>query len=381
MGKSKKRSRSKEKENNELWKRIKILESLVASSLPRHPLREKTKDNEKSDSPETSLHISQVENTGRLDRMLSPSEESRADSENRNSPEIQSENVQTVITAALPQQTEARETEITPLTNQIDQDKEDIFDLDEETLKIIGEEPPENQKELEIHSSLVNRWNPWLNQGLKKEVRDELLKKYPRAGTCPLEPPILNQELSTLNANILKKDRYFAFTQKLAGSALSALAPVITDLVPMKSAEAKRRLEKLWDAAQLLAEIHHSQTIARRACILPSVSKQMAEQLLQRKADKYLFGENLCEKIKEVKMINKIGQDIKIQPQKTISNTPSSSNWKGPLVSQKSTTQSGPRYRPQQPRKSTASDSTKKSYPRSNYYRDRSRYRDRARHH
>lgn len=312
---------------------------------------------------------------------MSPSEESRADSKNRNSPEIQSENAQTVITAALPQQTEARETEITPLTNQIDQDKEDIFDLDEETLKIIGEEPPENQKELEIHSSLVNRWNPWLNQGLKKEVRDELLKKYPRAGTCPLEPPILNQELSTLNANILKKDRYFAFTQKLAGSALSALAPVITDLVPMKSAEAKRRLEKLWDAAQLLAEIHHSQTIARRACILPSVSKQMAEQLLQRKADKYLFGENLCEKIKEVKMINKIGQDIKIQPQKTISNTPSSSNWKGPLVSQKSTTQSGPRYRPQQPRKSTASDSTKKSYPRSNYYRDRSRYRDRARHH
>lgn len=82
MGKSKKRSRSKEKENNELWKRIKILESLVASSLPRHPLREKTKDNEKSDSLETSPHISQVENAGKktfgevqsLTNWLSPDE-------------------------------------------------------------------------------------------------------------------------------------------------------------------------------------------------------------------------------------------------------------------------------------------------------------------
>jgi len=49
----------------------------------------------------------------------------------------------------------------------------------------------------------------------------------------------------------------------------------------------------------------------------------MAEQLLQRKADKYLFGKNLSEKIKEVKMINKLGQDIKIEPLKTTSNLPS----------------------------------------------------------
>lgn len=63
----------------------------------------------------------------------------------------------------------------------------------------------------------------------------------------------------------------------------------------------------------------------------------MAEQLLQRKADKYLFDENLCEKIKGIKVINKLRQDIKIQPQKTTPNTPSSSNRKDPLVSQKST--------------------------------------------
>lgn len=274
-------------------------------------------------------------------------EEYRVSSEPEDSAKIQPENA-LIATPSLNQHSQLV-TEETPHTQAQsvpeDPGKDNALDLDEEILKIIGEEPPDNQKELEIHSSLVNRWNPLLKEGLKKEVRDDLLKKYPRAGPCSLEPPILNRELTTLNANILKKDRYFTFAQKLAGSALSALAPVITDLVAGKSSESKRKLENLWDAAQLLAELHYSQTIARRACILPSVSKQMAEQLLQRKADKYLFGKNLCEKIKEVKMINKLGQDIKIQPPKTTTNLPSSTNWKGPLVSQKSATQSGPKQR------------------------------------
>lgn len=111
------------------------------------------------------------------------------------------------------------------------------FELDDETLRIISEEPSKNQKELDIHPSLANRWRPWLQDSLKKELRDELLIKYPRAGNCSLEPPVLNRELSILNSNILKKDKYFKFTQNLAGSALSAFAPVITNLVSLKTQE------------------------------------------------------------------------------------------------------------------------------------------------
>lgn len=137
--------------------------------------------------------------------------------------------------------------------------EEEAFDLDSETLQIIGEEPPKNQRELELHSSLANRWRPWLEEGLKKEVRDDLLQKYSRAGTCSLEPPIINQELTMLSANILRKDRYFTFSQNLAGSALSALAPVISELLQTKTKKSKKMLENVWDAAKLLAEIHHSQ--------------------------------------------------------------------------------------------------------------------------
>lgn len=84
--------------------------------------------------------------------------------------------------------------------NEMQGKDEEIFELDEETLQIIGEEPPKSEKELEIHASLVSRWQPWLQEGLKKEVKDALLKKYPRAGNCALEAPILNQELSSLSS-------------------------------------------------------------------------------------------------------------------------------------------------------------------------------------
>lgn len=172
------------------------------------------------------------------------------------------------------------------------------------------------------------------------------------------------------------------FTQNLAGSALSALAPIITELVPMKTKESRKMLENLWDAAQLLAEVHHSQTVARRACILPSVSKQMADQLAKRKADKYLFGDNLGERIKEIKMISKIGQDIKIQPPKTSSISQNPLNWKDPLGSQKSAMQSSYKQRLQQLRKPTTAEATKKPYyPKSSRYRDQARYRDRHRYH
>lgn len=98
---------------------------------------------------------------------------------------------------------------VIPLNNQdtpseLNKEKE-VFELDEETVKILGEEPPKSQKELDIHANLARRWNSWLQQGLKKEIRDELLMKHPRADTCSLEPPILNQKLSALNSNILKK--------------------------------------------------------------------------------------------------------------------------------------------------------------------------------
>lgn len=183
---------------------------------------------------------------------------------------------------------------------------------------------------------------------------------------------ILTQSgIECIKSQYTEKRQIFHVHTESGRFRISALAPVISELLSTKTKEAKEMLGNLWDVAQLLAEVHHSQTIARRACILPSVSKQMSEQLTKRKLDKYLFGENLCERIKEIKMINKIGQEMKSQPPKVIT-TQKASNWKGPSVPQKSATQAGYKQHSQQPRKPTSkelSSTRRSSYPRSNQFR------------
>ncbi|XP_046417414.1 uncharacterized protein LOC124178220 [Neodiprion fabricii] len=130
---------------------------------------------------------------------------------------------------------------------------------------------------------IIVRWDAWLKSGLKKEEKDELLKNYPRGGSCLLEAPILNPEIaSTLNESAPKRDKYFCATQKLAGSSLSALAPAITLPLENETVDSKTILTNIWDAAKILAELHHSQSVARRAYILPSLTKQVASSLEER---------------------------------------------------------------------------------------------------
>ncbi|CAD6216741.1 GSCOCG00011357001-RA-CDS, partial [Cotesia congregata] len=153
---------------------------------------------------------------------------------------------------------------------------------------IFGEDPVLKEPELVLHSSVTARWKKYLSDGLTKEVKDSLLKKYPRKGKLSIEPPILNDEVAVnLKESALKTDKYF-----------------------------------FWNAAKLLIEIHRSQTVARKACILPTLSKQWATALEKRVTDDYLFGEKLVDKVKEIKAISKVGEKMKSAPVKKAFTTP-----------------------------------------------------------
>ncbi|XP_034944884.1 uncharacterized protein [Chelonus insularis] len=198
-----------------------------------------------------------------------------------------------------------------------DKENESPWDLDADALRILGEEPVEEKPMLVLHSNVANRWKKYLSEGLRKEVKESLFEKYPRKGKLPFEPPILNEEVAgNLKESVLKRDKYFCTTQMLAGSALVALAPVIESLATLKDSDSIKRLEQVWDAAKLLIEIHKSQTVARRACILPTLSKQWATALEKREPDNFLFGEKLTEKVKEIKAMEKVGEEMKPTPPK-----------------------------------------------------------------
>ncbi|XP_074105380.1 uncharacterized protein LOC141531442 [Cotesia typhae] len=192
----------------------------------------------------------------------------------------------------------------------------ETVELDPEILQIIGETPTTEPEGLKLSAHIANRWKIWLKTGQTKEAKELLLKKYPRKGECSLEAPKLNPEIAaSLNDGSLKRDKYFSNTQNLAGSTLSALSLVIDLLLTKKREEIdiKKMLENLWESSQILIDLYRGQTIARRACILPSLNKQTAALLEKTETSELLFGDKLGEKIKESKIIDKIGTDIKSQ--------------------------------------------------------------------
>lgn len=238
---------------------------------------------------------------------------------------------------------------VTPLVNQppasgTSDNVEEQGNLEEDVLEIIGKDPNNKSSDLVLSSHISSRWKSWLKTGQQKEVKDALLQKYPRTGDCHLEAPTLNPEIkASLNEGALKRDKYFSITQNLAGSALSALSLVIDPLLKReRSLEPKKMLEHLWNTSQLLTEIHRGQTVARKACIVPSLEKPIASMLEKVETDKFLFGDKLGEKIKESKLVSKISQEIKIQSHKKTGTSSGNLNSSGPSAS-RSTTQTGQR--------------------------------------
>ena len=89
--------------------------------------------------------------------------------------------------------------------------------LDEETLKLLGDDPSKDESEqFHLHQDLVQRWKGWISSGLKKDTLEELLKKYGRSGNCPLDAPKMNPEIeAALSETTVKRDKHFMQSQKL----------------------------------------------------------------------------------------------------------------------------------------------------------------------
>lgn len=211
--------------------------------------------------------------------------------------------------------------------------------IDERVLEILGGDPSASKpKEFQLHSDLASRWKAWIISGLEKETRTELLKNYSREGNCPLDAPILNAEIvSSLSETSLKRDKHFVDSQYLIGSAMSALGTAITLLLNDRKEGVDRNelLKLMCDAGKLMADLHHKESMARKAYILPGLDKRAKTILGKIETDKYLFGDDLSEKLKSAKAVEKAGLDLKIQPQKTAPpKTPfkrsNSVNWKSP---------------------------------------------------
>ncbi|XP_057335443.1 uncharacterized protein LOC130674191 [Microplitis mediator] len=208
--------------------------------------------------------------------------------------------------------------------------------LDVEIVEILGEDPLAEDPQVGVlHPEIATRWSNFISDGLKKELKSELLAKYPRASNCQLEAQTLNPEVAaSMQDAALKRDKFACEIQNVIGSAMLALGKGISMMLDEKEdgVDGMQLLQYLSDSGRLLAEAHHREAMTRRSLILPGMEKNIKEVLEKSKPDKFLIGEDLSEKIKSTKSIVKVAAEIKSKQQskKTPVKTANQGNWKAP---------------------------------------------------
>ncbi|XP_074115714.1 uncharacterized protein LOC141538235 [Cotesia typhae] len=140
-------------------------------------------------------------------------------------------------------------------------DIENKDQLDDEVIEVLGDDPQAEDPQVgTLHKELATRWSSYISEGLKKETKADLLKKYPRANNCQLEAQTLNPEIAaTMQDAALKRDKYASEIQKVIGSALLALGQGISLMLDEKEEgiDKIQLLQYLSDAGKLMTEAHH----------------------------------------------------------------------------------------------------------------------------
>lgn len=197
-------------------------------------------------------------------------------------------------------------------------EKENIEDhLDESVLELLGED---NSKDKAvgppIHAALAERWKNILQEGLSKEVKQNLMTKYPITSNCQLlRPPLVNPEVkSAMNGISLKKDGYQMLSQNALGTGITALGAALTEVLHFDKTKEPLQTSKvisfLGDAGRILTDLHHALSMTRRFFITPGLNPLVKTIAAESTVGTLLFGDDFAEKIKSVKAVENSSKDL-----------------------------------------------------------------------
>lgn len=191
------------------------------------------------------------------------------------------------------------------------------MELDGDILQLLGDAPkPDAPLGPPIHKDVASRWQEILVKGLSKEVKDKMLTEYLIPSNCDLlTAPALNPEAkAALSEPSVKRDAFLMQKQKQLGVALSALSSATT-LILANETSKQKLLKPISDACRMLCDSHFIETKSRRNLVISSTNMQLKDTLTESVRDKsWLFGENITEKVKTAKNIQRSGDDLKNQP-------------------------------------------------------------------
>lgn len=194
--------------------------------------------------------------------------------------------------------------------------------LDEKTLELLGDAPKlETELGKPIHKDIAARWQEILNKGLDKETKEKLLKEYLVPSNCDrLLAPVLNPEIkAALPETLIKRDIGMTAKQKQIGIAIAALSNAV-EVIISKEITPEKLLKPISDACRILCDTHFTDTKTRRGFVLSAINNNLKETVTESGRSKLLFGDDIAEKLKSAKSIQKSGEVLKQTPKSSVFN-------------------------------------------------------------
>lgn len=214
----------------------------------------------------------------------------------------------------------------------------------DDVINLLGETAsPEECFGPSIHKDIIPRWDCILKKGLKDEIRQTLLDKFPSPINFKhLTSPKLNVEVKdAVNTQILRRDTRLSEVQQQISASLIAIGSVISNMLEGEGGKNRECIETLSNACKLLADVHYKETLSRRELILLNLSQDFKDTLKDAPIGDYLFGENLDERVNVARNRKRFSQGLRATPRKptfnsinkTFNQTPGNLNFKRPLGS------------------------------------------------
>lgn len=122
------------------------------------------------------------------------------------------------------------------------------------------------------------------------------------------EAPKLNLEIVPMTTDIAKKrDQHFVETQNCIRTALTALGATVSMIIapPEEGIDEDILTDYLSHAGQIMSDVFHQQSNARKSSITPQMDKTIKSTVEEMVSDEWLYGDNLVDKIKNAKEIEK----------------------------------------------------------------------------
>lgn len=182
----------------------------------------------------------------------------------------------------------------------------------EQAFSALGSRPnPDNAEGQPIHEEIVLRWNGYLQKGLTKDQRVELMDRYKLPSNCKtLIPPQLNNEIQPcLPKSATEHDKFMVALQQQLAHGLSAVGAVLDRLLPIQGES--ENLKTLAEACQLFTNVHYAISAHRKFRVSPHLTPDCRKVAKTLEMDEFLFGKAFAEAVKNEQAIKKASTEFK----------------------------------------------------------------------